>query len=167
MAKAKNKVIAGDYEGWMLAAGSAGVIMAEKWKPITLNDTTVKSYEVITDDHRKSAASGATRGLIGGALLGPVGLLAGGLSAKNKGIYQIAIEFKDGKKSLLEIDDKIYKALIKECFNCEFEVNQNKEVSESSNISAADEIIKFKKLLDDGIITQDEFDTKKQQLLNT
>ena len=31
--------------------------------------------------------------------------------------------------------------------------------------SAADEILKFKNLLDAGIITQDEFEKKKQQLL--
>ena len=59
---------------------------------------------------------GVARGLVGGALLGPVGLLAGGLSAKNKGIYQVAVQFKDGSRSLIEIDDKIYKALISSCF---------------------------------------------------
>ena len=32
--------------------------------------------------------------------------------------------------------------------------------------SSADELLKFKKLLDDGIITQEEFDAKKKQLLN-
>lgn len=34
-----------------------------------------------------------------------------------------------------------------------------------SNFSAADEIIKYKKLLDDGIISEEEFQTKKKQLL--
>ena len=53
---------------------------------------------------------------MGGALLGPVGLLAGGLSAKNKGAYQIALAFKDGKRSLIEVDDKIYKALVASLF---------------------------------------------------
>ena len=48
--------------------------------------------------------------------LGPVGMLAGGLSAKNKGIYQVAIRFKDGQQSLVEVDDKIYKAIVKNCF---------------------------------------------------
>jgi hypothetical protein len=77
---------------------------------------TVESYELITDEHRKSAKSGIARGLVGGALLGPVGMLAGGMSAKSKGIYQVAIQFKDGKRSLLEVDDKIYKAIIQACF---------------------------------------------------
>lgn len=35
----------------------------------------------------------------------------------------------------------------------------------NSNISCADEILKFKQLLDQGIITQEEFDKKKQELL--
>jgi hypothetical protein len=43
-------------------------------------------------------------------------MLAGGMSAKNKGIYQVAVEFKDGKRSLLEVDDKTYNAIIKGCF---------------------------------------------------
>lgn len=117
MAKAKNAVIAGDYSGKKLN-GSFGIvtIMLSFSTSITLNKVTVESYELITDEHRKSAASGAARGIVGGALLGPVGMLAGGLSAKNKGIYQVAIQFKDGKKSLVEVDDKIYKAIVKNCF---------------------------------------------------
>lgn len=34
-----------------------------------------------------------------------------------------------------------------------------------TTVSSADEIAKFKNLLDDGIITQEEFDAKKKQLL--
>lgn len=118
MAKAKNKVIAGDYEGKKVDGGglSPAFIMVGMFKSINLDNKNVESYELITDEHRKSAKSGVARGLVGGALLGPVGMLAGGISAKSKGIYQVAVQFKDGKRSLLEIDDKIYKALIKGCF---------------------------------------------------
>lgn len=118
MAKAKNKVIAGDYEGKKVDGGglSPAFIMVGMFKSINLDNKNVESYEIITDEHRKSAKSGVARGLVGGALLGPVGMLAGGISAKSKGIYQVAVQFKDGKRSLLEIDDKIYKALIKGCF---------------------------------------------------
>lgn len=117
MSKAKNAVIAGDYEGKVVGITVQGAyIMLGFMKTYYMNKDNVESYELITDEHRKSAASGVARGLIGGALLGPVGMLAGGLSAKNKGIYQVAIQFKDGKKSLIEVDDKIYKAIIKSCF---------------------------------------------------
>lgn len=117
MAKAKNKVIAGDYEGKVVGrGGSIAFISIGLIKSIDLNKKNVASYELITDEHKKSAASGVARGLVGGALLGPVGMLAGGISAKNKGIYQVAIEFTDGKRSLLEVDDKIYNAIVKGCF---------------------------------------------------
>ena len=114
---ARNKVIAGDYEGRGIIAvlGQVSIVVGFG-KNYYLTKDVVDSYELITDEHRKSAASGVARGLVGGALLGPVGMVAGGLSAKNKGIYQMAIQFKDGKRSLIEIDDKIYKAIIKILF---------------------------------------------------
>ena len=37
--------------------------------------------------------------------------------------------------------------------------------SANSNVSSADELLKYKSLLDQGIITQEEFDAKKKQLL--
>lgn len=44
-------------------------------KFINLDNSTVESYELVTDEHRKSAKSGIGRGIVGGALLGPVGML--------------------------------------------------------------------------------------------
>lgn len=114
---AKNKVIAGDYQGKTVgsALGVASISVSFS-KTLFIDKTTVEAYEVITEEHRKSASSGVARGLVGGALLGPVGLLAGGLSAKNKGTITVAIMFKDGKRSLLEVDDKIYKAIVRKMF---------------------------------------------------
>lgn len=114
---AKNQVIAGDYIGkGVMASFGVVQIVTGFGKYVTVDKFEIDSYEVITDEHRKSAASGVARGIVGGALLGPVGMLAGGLSAKSKGTYQVAIQFKDGKKSLIEIDDKIYKVLVTCCF---------------------------------------------------
>ena len=45
------------------------------------------------------------------------------------------------------------------------QVTENDKQSEKSNISVADEILKFKNLLDIGAITEEEFDTKKKELL--
>jgi len=38
--------------------------------------------------------------------------------------------------------------------------------SKGGKTSSADEIMKYKKLLDDGIITADEFEKKKRQFLD-
>ena len=81
-------------------------------KKLYLNKDTVEAYEIITDDTRKSAASGIARGLVGGALLGPVGMLAGGLSAKNKKSVTLVVKFKDGQSSLIEVNDITFKAFV-------------------------------------------------------
>lgn len=109
---AKNKVIAGDYENKVvMATGGKVLIAASITNTIILSATNVVNYEVMNTDSRKSATSAVGRGLIGNFLVGPIGTVAA-LSAKNKNTYIVAVEFKDGKRSLLEIDDKIYKALI-------------------------------------------------------
>lgn len=47
----------------------------------------------------------------------------------------------------------------------EWDSEKNTQISQASNLSTADEIKKYKDLLDLGVITQDEFDQKKKQLL--
>ena len=123
MAKAKNQVIAGDFAGQKISVSFGRVSISMNFGSIEISRDTVESYELITDEHRKSAMSGVARGIVGGALLGPVGMLAGGLSAKSKGIYQVAIQFREDRKAtysnkrcLVEVDDNIYKAIIKNCF---------------------------------------------------
>lgn len=134
MASAKNKVIAGDYYNYKASANIGTVTISMILVgTVNIDSTTVKRYEVITDEQRKSAMSGAARGLAGKMLLGDVGAMAGVYSAKGKGVYQIAIEFKDGKRSLLEVDDKIYKLIIKNCFACVFDDDEQIK-SESSKI---------------------------------
>ncbi|HJV45278.1 MAG TPA: hypothetical protein VJ824_06080, partial [Bacillota bacterium] len=113
---AKNKVVAGDYQGKMVGqVFGVPYISTGFTKSMNLDKTTVESYELVDESSRKSATSAVGRGLAGGLLLGPVGMLAG-LSAKSKGTHTVAVEFKDGKRSLLEIDDKIYQALVKKLF---------------------------------------------------
>lgn len=120
MASTKNTVIAGDYEKKVVTlestlTGKKAVIVAGFMKKIVLDKNTVESYEVVDESSRKSAASAVGRAAIGGFILGPVGLAAA-LSAKSKGIHTVAIQFKDGKRSLLEVDDKIYKAIMTKVF---------------------------------------------------
>lgn len=114
---ASNKVIAGDHKGsYVNFKLNIPAIVLGFNNVIELTSDYVESYELITDEQRKSASSGVGRGLIGGVLLGPLGMLAGGLSAKSKGIYTVSIKFKNGEESLLEVNDSIYKSIVKNCF---------------------------------------------------
>ena len=118
MAKAKNRVIAGDYVGRLVVGGPAvrWPVISNGFKPISLNKDTVESYEVVTQEQGKNVASGVARGVVGGLLFGNIGVVAGAASAKNRGIVTVAVTFKDGKRSLMEIDDKVYKLLVRGCF---------------------------------------------------
>ena len=51
---------------------------------------------IVGADSKKSAGSSIGRGLVGGALLGPVGLLGGALSGKNKKSTTFLIEYDEG-----------------------------------------------------------------------
>lgn len=116
---AANAVIEGDYKHKPIYAPTGKPYIHNgmgKAKRVYISRDTVTSYDVVDEDSRKSAGSGVARGLVGGALLGPVGAVAGGLSAKNKRSITIAIEFKDGKRSLLEVDGNLYKAIVQALF---------------------------------------------------
>ena len=88
---AKNRVINGDYAGKQIVGGGAAnaAISLGLIKQLRLNNSTVESYEVL-------------------------GGVAGAVSPKNG--YQVSVQFKDGKKSLLEVDEKLYKAIVQACF---------------------------------------------------
>ena len=116
MASAKNRVIAGDYNNkQVILSGGKAFISVSMFNPLAIDKTTVEAYEVVDETSRKSAASAVSRAAVGGFLLGPVGLAAA-LSAKSKGVHTVAIQFKDGNKSLIEVDDKIYKAIVTKVF---------------------------------------------------
>lgn len=115
MAKARNKVIEGDYKNSPVFAMFGGLEISVGFKSLKLNKDTVEEYEVIDQEKNKSAGSTILKAGVGSLFLGPIGLLAG-VAGKQKGIYLIAIVFKDGKKSLLEVDEKVYKSLISKMF---------------------------------------------------
>ncbi|CEG26027.1 hypothetical protein [Bacillus sp. B-jedd] len=114
---AKNKVIAGEYEGCEITTNLSGTLSVIKgvFSSVPLDTDNVEEYELLDETKRKSAVSAVGRAFVGGLILGPVGWLAG-LSAKSKGIHVVAIEFKDGNRSLLQLNDKFYKKFIKQMF---------------------------------------------------
>lgn len=105
---AKNKVLEGDYKGKQVI--SSGIVLGFL-KTVNFDKKTVKAIEVLDSETRTSGTSAVARGALGAAFLGPVGLLAGA-TAKKKGVHLVAVEFQDGKKSLMEVDKKIYKKLL-------------------------------------------------------
>ena len=78
----------------------------------------------------------------------------------------IAVSTSSGKVSFLfiehskEIHDLLRQLLI------DRQDQKNRSQNAGTFVNNADELKKYKELLDDGVITQEEFETKKKQLLN-
>lgn len=155
----KNTVINGDHNGRRIELIESLVfIRDEKFgfgRKVFIDKDTVESYEVMTNEHQKSSTSATDKAATGGLLLAPIRLLAEVLAKNTKDHHFVTVRFKDGDQSLLEVDSKVYQAI----------VSALSEQPTSKTLSTADEIRNFKELLDDGIITEDEFNAKKKQLL--
>lgn len=114
--KSKNRVVSGHHCGEKIVNYGEMLVISKPTYNITLSQRTIEEYRIVSQKSEKSTSSVVKRGLLGGALLGGVGALAGSLSAKDEGINVVAIKFKDGKKCVIEIDDIMLGVLV----NCLF-----------------------------------------------
>lgn len=155
---------------------------------------SIRSYDSIIDYELIEDGSTLTKGgvsigraVVGGALFGETGAVLGGISGKTKTIplctnLKIKITLNDMSAPVTYItfintqtkkDSLMYKLAADSAQQCLSMLNiicLGNETAQSqpqsgTSFSAADEIAKFKKLMDDGIITPEEFEKKKSELL--
>jgi len=164
---AKGKVIDGDYKGsYLMYNKKIGIVITAGFlKSVKINEDTIKSYELYDSSKSTSAVSAIGRGAVGSLFLGPIGLLAA-VSAKKKGTYVVFIQFTDGKKSLIEFDDEMYRYFK----FLPLKGSMVEEKAEEQNIAGSkDDIIgqikQLSELRDSGILTVEEFESKKSELL--
>lgn len=149
-----------------------------------LNFEDINSYEVICDkqvinnDMLKNTASGKY-------IADGIGALVGVLSSLNSGEYITNLQIKLNLNNFdnpcvyvnyitrkIKADSQMAKDLIKMCDEnlAKLEIILKKEETvtpqESSSKDPIEEVKKLKELLDMGILTQEEFDKKKKELLN-
>ena len=145
-------------------------------------------FELIENGNSISKG-GIGRAIIGGKLFGDVGAIVGGSTGKRTNIstcnlLRIKITVRDSNNPVSYINFitggnfKKNESFYKENFNlaqqilsflqlmCDQNTVNNVSTTENSTNSSADEIKKYKELLDIGAITQEEFDIKKKQLLD-
>ena len=84
--------------------------------------------------------------------------------------YHMYEQNKQAERALDKIIDytkcqKCGSSDLKDISEEEMKAEQSKLSNKVDSVSSADELRKYKQLLDDGIITQEEFDAKKKQLL--
>ncbi len=143
------------------------------------------SYRPNEKGHGKLVKHGITRAIVGGALAGSVGAIIGATTGGKSQEYVdhlgVIVNLKDGSnfevvisstsiksnslsaKLFFKVQDQLISTL-------ESIVSENQSNASASNNAKSDdptvEIRKYKKLADDGIITDEEFEKKKKQLLN-
>lgn len=118
MAKASNRVLAGDYAKKQITCSFGIVqIITGFGKGISIDNSTIDSYELITDEHRKSAASGVARGLVGGHYWDLSGCWQVVYLQKVKVYIKLLFNLKMGKNRLLRWMIKYIKSLLKIVFN--------------------------------------------------
>lgn len=144
------------------------------------------SFELL-EDGLSVKKGGVGRAVAGGMLFGGVGAIVGGVTGKTTEVctsLKIQITLKNAhtdtaKITFVNVETKktsSYYRLSKEnaqqCLAAlqliadENEVEDNIVSTAAQQLSPADEIMKYKNLLDIGVITQQEFDAKKRQLLH-
>lgn len=157
------------------------------WKVPSFHPSLVFSSEEIINFELLQNGDSITKGglgssIVGGALFGGVGAIVGSNVGKKKTVQEIT-EFRikiitrnpfypeiyinllvTGKTKSNGIVFKSYIASAQKILSLLTIITAKDEKKEPS-ASSADEILKFKHLLDEGIITQEEFEAKKKQLL--
>ena len=113
-----NHAAAGDHQGMIKFKNwKKGLYIDEsslfKKKLTFINKETVESYEDVKNDSGSSKKGALTKGVLGGAVFGLGGAIAGGTSSKNQSKYMVSIIFKDGTKALCELDAHTYEVLLK------------------------------------------------------
>lgn len=73
----------------------------------------ISSYTVIDESNKDQYSF--WKGALGVALFGGLGVIAG-VKGKKKKEYLIAVEWKDGEKSLISLDEEYYKVFVKSNF---------------------------------------------------
>ncbi|MET3657893.1 SHOCT domain-containing protein [Sporosarcina psychrophila] len=168
---------------WLILTG----ILGKRDKSKVYNYSDIVDFELL-EDGESVTQGGLGRALVGGALFGGAGAVVGGVTGKRKNkeicnSLKVKVTLRDINNPVVYIsflsvatkkDSFTYKTFYNSAHECLSVLQlicdmQEASVNNSGNInvtgSAADEIKKFKNLLDEGILTQDEFDTKKKELL--
>ncbi len=117
------------------------------------------------EELENNMASGAAAGLLIGGVRGAV--IGGMLTSGSSKTWWIEIELKDHTVHYFKLyRDSDNKTFLKWANDKGIKVGAPKAAEKlDAGTSAADEILKYKQLLDMGAITQEEYDAKKKQLL--
>lgn len=141
-------------------------------QPIVFKFREIESYktEVVGQKQVTKTKGGITRAVIGGAIAGPIGSVIGANTSKQEtvvsggdAVLTINLNSIYGKYELkVMFYPNELPRFLDECI----ENNKNKK-DDVATVADLDTLKKYKELLDCGAITEEEFMSKKEKILNT
>ena len=108
-----NYILEGKYKNEKIKSFSDSLYLPNVDHGYYMYKNNISSYTVIDESNKDQYSF--WKGALGVALFGGIGAIAG-IGGKNKKEYLIAIEWKDGDKSLILINDEYYKVFVKSMF---------------------------------------------------
>lgn len=105
-------MIAGEYEGWKVVNSGGETSLMNFLSSVILSKNTVAKYSLLDKEDADSFGGTLLKGFVAHKIFGAAGLIATAAISHRKN-YLLKIEFVNGKQSLLEIDQKNYKELLK------------------------------------------------------
>lgn len=164
---------------WLIPDGFGG----KKVNPKIYSFDDIVGYELL-ENGDSITKGGLGRAVAGGVLLGGVGAVVGGTTGKRTtkttvNSLKIKITVNDTSNpsayiNLITTPTKANSFIYKAAYSSAQEIlsmlaiiTQNtKNDNQNSTVSVADELIKLKSLLDNGVLTQEEFINEKNKILN-
>lgn len=133
----------------------------------SFDEITDCGYDISEMNTTTKKKGGITRAIVGGTIAGQVGAVIGTSTAKTESqtkpgnkIFYLNVKTYSGTKKISIFNPPTgLKEFLDKC------INDNK-TNTITNSNTIEEIIKYKELLDKGIITEEEFSLKKKQILN-
>lgn len=188
MSKARNMIIDGYKKGTQLQKDQYGIFYVFNGRnPLGKEDFI--SYQLLAEESSKDAVSTIGRGLIGSALFGHAGISAS-LTGKENKVYTVKVDwdkdiYKDSKPSILELDSGFYKTFMLKCARTEEDQKEverikrilhperyTQEVQETNQNTTSDttdiksKLKELKSMFEEDLITEEEYNNKKQELLS-
>ena len=115
----KNIVIKGDYKNYYLSMHKDidKLILEGINNNIEISKNIICDYNIKYIDFKRDIIDIVVRIIIGVFLIGPMGVLSGFIANKNFISYRlISIEFKNGNKSLVKIDNRTFKYFVQKVY---------------------------------------------------
>lgn len=114
-----NLVIKGEYNNHTISVSNdtSNLVLQSSKNNIELSKDIVSHYEVNYMGYKRNIIDIIVRTILGVLFVGIFGLLAGFTASKSDIDYRVvSVEFKDGNKSLIKIDNKNFEILVSSLF---------------------------------------------------